>query len=78
MAVQIMIFVLKLKAIGSPETLEQTFIVLYNPPPLQSPLSKISPVMEQVSIVVSEESILWSMIVRPEVSFITVVSLYID
>ena len=33
MAVQIMIFVLKLEAIGSPETLEQTFIVLYNPPP---------------------------------------------
>jgi hypothetical protein len=51
-----MIVALKLETISSYETLEQTFIILCNP--LQSPLSKMSTVMEQVSKVVIQESIL--------------------
>jgi len=34
--------------------------------------------MQQVSIVVTEESVLWSMIVRPGVPLVTAVSLYLD
>jgi hypothetical protein len=80
MAVQIMIVALKLEAICSSETLEQTFIMLCTPPPppRQSPLSKMSTLTEQVSIVVIQESFLGSMIGRPENPLITVVSLYLD